>query len=75
MIGIVMTVEAEGAAHWSRPSQRLVECDLIRQSFTEIYGWLTEGFDTVALEEAKNCERSCHDSRCHKWHCMTASLY
>ncbi len=54
MIGIaMMTVEAEGSANLSRPWQRKMGCDLIRQSFTEVYGWFTEGFDTADLQEAK----------------------
>ena len=34
---------------WQRQGQR----DMARQLLTEVYGWFTEGFDTVDLQEAK----------------------
>jgi predicted ATPase len=34
---------------WQRQSKR----HAARQLLTEVYGWFTEGFDTVDLQEAK----------------------
>ena len=37
-------------ARWLKTQERAVEA---RTMLLEIYGWFTEGFDTVALKEAK----------------------
>jgi predicted ATPase len=37
----------------ARLGQRQGRCGEARQLLAEIYGWCTEGFDTVDLQEAK----------------------
>jgi predicted ATPase len=45
--------ELRAAMSLSRLWQRQGKCDAARQLLAEVYGWFTEGFDTVDLQEAK----------------------
>jgi predicted ATPase len=37
--------------------------DEAREFLAPVYGWFTEGFDTLDLKEAKRCSRDCHRER------------
>jgi predicted ATPase len=45
--------ELRAATSLSRPWQRQGQRDEARRLLADIYGWFTEGFDTVDLQEAK----------------------
>jgi hypothetical protein len=45
--------QLEGASHFARWLRSRGRIDEARTVLTEIYNWFTEGFDTLALKEAK----------------------
>jgi predicted ATPase len=47
------SLELRGALRLSQLWQRQGKRDKARQLLGEVYGWFTEGFDTVDLKEAK----------------------
>ncbi|MEE8303369.1 MAG: hypothetical protein V3S24_13150, partial [Candidatus Tectomicrobia bacterium] len=47
------SLELRAAISLGRLWQRQAKQDAARQLLAEIYGWFTEGFDTVDLQEAK----------------------
>jgi predicted ATPase len=46
-------LDLHAAMSLARLGQRQGRCGEARQLLAEIYGWCTEGFDTVDLQEAK----------------------